>query len=75
MWLHFWLYSYPLFLVIVPCCEPPPDLGAEIPGNHRWSPAGPAEGRDHRSGKAGKAPEMFLFIPFILFQTIPAYTP
>lgn len=43
LWLH---------ILAVPCCEPPPDLGATIPGNHWRSAAGPAEGRDHKSGRA-----------------------
>lgn len=55
---HFPLY---LFLLLVPCCEPPPDLGAEIPGNHRRSPARPAEGTDHSFWKAALLREYFYF--------------
>lgn len=50
--------------VAVSYCESPSNLGAEIPGNHRRSPARPAE------GEASRATLMVLFLTFVCFQSI-----
>lgn len=44
-WTLFGCTTMHCFLVLVPRCEPPPNLGAKVPGNHRRSPAGPAKGK------------------------------
>lgn len=64
------LYCFLLSIVSVSCCKPPPNLGEKIPGNYWRRPAGPAQGKDHRSEKTGIAAPQRCFYFHVLLVSV-----
>lgn len=74
--IHFMVTILTLVLsanALVSCCEPPPNLGAKIPGNHWWRPARLTESKDHSSGRGGcfSLNGMVVFFLFFIFYFEP----